>query len=215
MIARTARRQPTLVVIEDTHWLDPSSAELLRELMATVSDAAMLVVATTRPFPRGEKLPRPDDSMSLEPLSGEQCLMLAQSIPGSELLPAEKIAQAVAAAEGVPLFVEQLVLSLIDEQVEAPQQSRRSDVPLLLAQMMSERLDRRPGARPIVQAAACIGRSFTPTFLARILDSEIGNVIEPIEALVEAEILAQTLRGGNPLRVPARPAPAHRPRDRC
>lgn len=189
VIARTARRQPTLVVIEDTHWLDPSSAELLRELMASVADASMLVIATTRPFPRGEKLPRPDDSMSLEPLSGEQCLMLARSIPGADLLPDEKIAQAVAAAEGVPLFVEQLVLSLIDEQVQAPHQSRRSDVPLLLAQMMSERLDRRPGARPIVQAAACIGRSFTPAFLARILDSEIGNVIEPIEALVEAEIL--------------------------
>lgn len=189
VIARTARRQPTLVVIEDTHWLDPSSAELLRELMASVASEQILVVATARPFPPGEKLPPPDDSMSLEPLSSEQCLTLAHSIPGAELLPKEKIAQAVAAAEGVPLFIEQFVLSLIDEQVQAPQQNRRSDVPLLLAQLMSERLDRRPGARPIVQAAACIGRSFTPAFLAAILGSDTATVIEPIEALVEAEIL--------------------------
>lgn len=189
VIARTARRQPTLVVIEDTHWLDPSSAELLRELLASVGSDPMLVIATTRPFPRGEGLPQPDDSMTLEPLSGEQCLALARSIPGADTLPEEKIARAVAAAEGVPLFVEQFVLSLIDEQVQAPNQSRRSDVPLLLAQMMSERLDRRPGARPIVQAAACIGRSFTPAFLARILDEPVEEVIEPIEALVEAEIL--------------------------
>ncbi|WP_181832538.1 ATP-binding protein [Bosea caraganae] len=189
VIARTARRQPTLVVIEDTHWLDPSSAELLRELMATVGNETMLVVATARPFPRGEKLPQTDDSMTLEPLSGEQSLMLARSIPGADMLPAEKIAQAVAAAEGVPLFVEQFVLSLIDEQIQVPNQARRSDVPLLLAQLMSERLDRRPGARPIVQAAACIGRSFTTTFLANILASDVDHVIEPIEALVEAEIL--------------------------
>jgi predicted ATPase len=54
---------------------------------------------------------------------------------------------------------------------------------------MSERLDRRPGARRIVQAAACIGRSFTPTFLAALLRQQPEHVAEPLQSLVEAEIL--------------------------
>lgn len=197
VIVRTARRQPTLVVIEDAHWLDPSSAELLRELLAAGSDEALMVVATARPFPRTEGLPEPDEVVTLEPLSGEQSLVLAHAIPGSEELPPEKIAQAVTAAEGVPLFVEQFVLSLIDEHIQTPHPIRKpSNVPLLLAELMSERLDRRPGARPVVQAAACIGRSFTPVFLAHVLQKGIREVIAPVEALVDAEILLPKRIGG-------------------
>lgn len=190
VVARTARRQPTLVVIEDAHWLDPSSAELLREMMTRLARDGLLVIATTRPFPRGEKLPPADDSVSLDLLSNEEAFTLARSVPGSQILPRHKLDQAVAAAEGVPFFVEQFVLSLIDQQLQQPHQPKKpSDVPLLLAELMSERLDRRPGARPVVQAAACIGRSFTPILLANVLDKEVGDIMEPVEALVEAEIL--------------------------
>ena len=54
---------------------------------------------------------------------------------------------------------------------------------------MSGRLDRRPGARRIVQAAAVVGRSFAPVFLAALVQQEPQAVAEPLQALVEAEIL--------------------------
>src|SRR5258708_33611583 len=54
---------------------------------------------------------------------------------------------------------------------------------------MAGRLHRRPGARRIVQAAAVVGRSFAPVFLAALLEQEPQAVAEPLEALVEAEIL--------------------------
>jgi len=59
----------------------------------------------------------------------------------------------------------------------------------MLAEMMSERLDRRPGARRIAQAAACIGRSFTPDFVVSVLKDEAAPIHARLEALVEAEIL--------------------------
>ena len=59
----------------------------------------------------------------------------------------------------------------------------------MLAEMMSARLDRRPGARRIAQAAACIGRSFTLEFLAALLKDDSATVHEGLESLVEAEIL--------------------------
>jgi predicted ATPase len=100
------------------------------------------------------------------------------------------ISKAVAAADGVPFFVEQLVIALIEEQSQGPAPHRRlGGVPLMLAQLLSERLDRRPGARRVAQAAACIGRSFTRDFLLTVLNDESAQVQERLEALVEAEIL--------------------------
>ena len=60
---------------------------------------------------------------------------------------------------------------------------------------MSERLDRLPGCRRIVQAAACLGRSFRPEFLAALLDEEPAALADPLESLVEAEILLPKRHG--------------------
>ena len=111
-------------------------------------------------------------------------------MPGASELPDEQLSRAVEAAEGVPLFLEQFMISLIEEHRRAPEpDSKPTGVPLLLAEKMSGRLDRRPGARRIVQAAACIGRSFAPAFLAALLQQQPQAVAEPLQALVEAEIL--------------------------
>src|SRR5262249_59096311 len=66
---------------------------------------------------------------------------------------------------------------------------RRGDLPLTLAAMISERLDRVADGRRVVQAAACIGRPFTADFLAALLQENAQNVVEPLEALIDAEIL--------------------------
>jgi len=100
------------------------------------------------------------------------------------------IARAIEAAEGIPLFLEQFIKSLADERLQTPGRvSRPSGVPLMLGEMMSERLDRLPGGRRVVQAAACIGRSFTLEFLASLLDKDPPAIAEPLQALVQAEIL--------------------------
>ena len=86
------------------------------------------------------------------------------------------------------MFVEQLVLSLIDGEKRLGR--RHTDgLPLMLAEMMSEQLDRRPGARRIVQAAACIGRSFRVDFLGELLHEDSKELANRLEALVDAEIL--------------------------
>ena len=114
-----------------------------------------------------------DETVRLEHLGMEDCLEVARSVPGASVLSDEMISKAVAAADGVPFFLEQLVISLIEEQSQGPAPHRRlGGVPLMLAELMSERLDRRPGARRIAQAAACIGGSFTRDFLLTLLKDE-------------------------------------------
>jgi predicted ATPase len=102
-------------------------------------------------------------------------------MPGTAELPDALLQRAVEAAEGVPLFLEQFMISLIEEHRRSPHPTPKpAGVPLLLAEKMSGRLDRRPGARRIVQAAAVIGRSFAPAFLAALLQQEPQAVAEPI-----------------------------------
>jgi class 3 adenylate cyclase/predicted ATPase len=196
IIGRVARVRPTLLWIEDVHWIDASSAELLGEVVAALTDATLMVVVTHRWFPQGPSLPDMDEVIHLEQLDKENCLEIVKSMPGANTLPDETVFRAIEAAEGIPLFLEQLIISLIEEQLRTPVRTPKSGgVPLLLGEMMSERLDRRPGGRRIVQAAACIGRSFTSDFVAALLQEPEVAIAEPLEALVEAEILLPRRRG--------------------
>ncbi len=189
-IAMTAKRAPTIFWVDDVHWLDPSSAELLIEIVDGLTDQPVLVILTARSFPKAPTVPPADETIRLEQLAPAECRELAMSLPGVAKLPENTIAQAIEAAEGVPLFVEQLIRSFLDEQSQTARPNRRpAGLSHLLAEMMSERLDRRPGGRRIVQAAACIGRSFRPDFLASLLHQEARELGAPLESLVEAEIL--------------------------
>ena len=190
IVTQAAVIRPVILWIEDAHWLDPSSAELLNDVVIASAHSPVLALLTMRPFPKGPALPDIDETVRLERLGADDCLELARSVPGASVLSDDMVTKAVAAADGVPFFLEQLVISLIEEQSLGPSAHRRlGSVPLMLAELMSERLDRRPGARRIAQAAACIGGSFTRDFLQALLKDDAGQLQERLEALVEAEIL--------------------------
>jgi len=189
LIKSMVRLRPGIIWIEDAHWLDPSSAELLQEAIKQLRNMPILILLTLRSFPRGPALPKPDEVIHLDPLSGPMCLELAQSIPGVLELPAQLVSQAVKAGDGIPLFIEQLILSTIDQNALKGNSGGGNKIPLTLAETLSERLDRLSSGRHVVQAAACIGRPFTPEFLGSVLDTDAAQVAEPLDTLVEAEIL--------------------------
>ncbi len=196
LFEQMARKQPTLLWVEDVHWIDPSSGELLQEIVKRLADAPVLVLLTGRSFPKSPALPDADDVIELTQLGVEECFELARTIPGAQGLSDDELARAVEAADGIPLFVQYLVLSLVDQKKQASNAVRkRSDLPLTLAAMLSERLDRLAGGRRVVQAAACIGRAFTADFIAALLQESAVGVVEPLEALVDAEILRPNHEG--------------------
>ena len=65
---QSARARPLILWIDDAHWLDPSSAELMRDLVVASANLPVLVVLTMRPFPKGAALPDIDETVRLEPL---------------------------------------------------------------------------------------------------------------------------------------------------
>ena len=187
LIGRIARAGPTLLWIEDAHWLDPSSVELLPHLIEELRETPLLMIFTRRSFPAGPELPKADDVVALSPLSPAECFELARTVPGAHDLPDHLLSEAVTLSDGIPLFIEQLVISLV-AQPRGPARAGTSSLPLTLAEMLSERLDRLPGGRKIAQAAACIGRSFTQEFIAALLDESATALELTLKALVRAEI---------------------------
>lgn len=193
LLCEMANRGPLVLSIEDAHWIDPTSGELLMELARAVADKPVLFLVTTRP-PVADHfaLAIPCSTLQLPPLSEAECLELAASVPGAKILPERMLRQVVTQADGSPLFVEQLTLSIIDNHGRAqPPGARGYDLPVTLAEMVSERLDRIPGGRRIVQMAACLGRSFTRQFIEGLLDKQPDQTAELLDRLVNAEILRQ------------------------
>ncbi len=184
-------RGPLVLWIEDAHWLDPSSMELLRELAQQLRRSPILLLITIRPpLPGGLSFLTGACTIELAPLSSRECLELASSVPGARALPQELLEQAVALADGSPLFMEQLTLALIDSRGQAPARAGQATVmPLTLAEMMSERLDRLPGGRRLVQLAACLGSTFTAAFLEKLVEEKPEQTLDLLEQLVKAEIL--------------------------
>ena len=195
LLERAMGDQPLLLWVEDAHWLDRSSAELLAYLAERFANRPVLAVLTARaPLPEASLTPAAA-TIRLVPLPLTDCFELARAVPGARALPDEVLLRAAEAADGIPLFAEQLTLSLIDQSAGKDGDARRpatpSDValPLSLAEMLSERLDRLGEARGIVQAAACAGRAFAPDPLAALLGMPRADVLASLDRLVDAEIL--------------------------
>jgi class 3 adenylate cyclase/tetratricopeptide (TPR) repeat protein len=190
LLRAIADRGPLMVWVEDAHWIDPSSTELLNDLSARLADAPILFLITARKLPERVVLPDAHQLVQLAPLSEQECLELARSVPGGEALSKAVLERAVRLADGNPLFVEQLTLSLIDNEGRPRTAGdSREFLPLTLAEMMSERLDRLPGGRRVVQAAACLGRSFTSNFVDLLIGPDQERDAATLEKLVQADIL--------------------------
>jgi class 3 adenylate cyclase/tetratricopeptide (TPR) repeat protein len=193
LLERGMGGEPMLLWVEDAHWIDRSSAELLAHSVERFARKPLLLVLTSRSPCGNAGLPRADAEIRLEPLPLSECLELARAVPGARALPEGVLLRAAEASDGIPLFAEQLTLSLIDQGgaggSAAAERWVAAALPLTLAEMLSERLDRLGEARHIVQAAACAGRAFTPDPLAHLLGLPRPAVLASLDALVEAEIL--------------------------
>ncbi|MFK5635454.1 MULTISPECIES: ATP-binding protein [unclassified Ornithinimicrobium] len=165
-----AARTPHLLVVEDLHWADPSTIELLHRVVGQ-APPSLLTVATTRepgsvPW-RGDvdvvELRRLDDTAARQ--------LVGNLILGREL-DEEHCAEIVEQAEGNPLFVEELTRSWLAE-------SRTEPMPLRLQELFTWRL-RAPGVNlRVVQVAATIG----PAFRASVVSAVVGDA-EVVEAQI-------------------------------
>ncbi len=177
--------QPLVVVVEDLHWCDVSTLELLGHLIAQSPTARLLLLATARPeftppWPARSNL----TTVQLVRLTKRQARDLIATLAGTELPPATLDAL-VARADGVPLYVEELTKAVME-----PGAARGVEaIPATLADSLMGRLDRLSTAKEVAQRAAVLGREFGYPLLAATAGMDEAALRQGLVRLVDAEIL--------------------------
>ncbi len=109
-----AAKQPVLFVLEDAHWIDPTTRELMDELMVRISDGRVLALITHRPEFSTEWTRHPHVTvLTLNRLGRAQGAEMVRAA-GAEALPEEVMARILRRCDGVPLFIEELTRSVLE-----------------------------------------------------------------------------------------------------
>ncbi len=155
---------PLLFIVEDLHWADPTTIELLERIVPGLPSLGVAALFTfRRDFePSWARWVRVSE-LDLGPLGGEDVREMVASrgaqLDGTALRRVEQ------AAEGVPLFVEEMVKLLAEEP---PGGGQAGVVPATLQGLMAERLDRLPQLAGVIDTAAVLGREFEGEVLAEL-----------------------------------------------
>jgi class 3 adenylate cyclase/tetratricopeptide (TPR) repeat protein len=184
LLLHMARRQPVLGVVEDVHWADPSTLELLGAVLARVEHERILLVLSTRPDFRPAWRSRPWlHRLALDRLSPEDTTALVRQVAGSRELPPETLQQLVARTDGIPLFVEELTQGVLEGGTTAT-------IPLTLHELLLARLDRLPARqKALAQLCAVVGSSFSHRLLTTLTRQSPATLLRHLEALVATGLL--------------------------
>jgi len=184
LLQALAAQQPVLLILEDLHWIDPSTLELLTRFVEQPDPAPVLAVLTARPEfdPPWDK--KHEISLALTPLAKDEVEAMIASI--SRDLPAVAMRRIVERADGVPLFIE--------EMVKIPSLNTPADdldaIPATLHGLLAMRMDNLGEARIAAQLAAIIGREFDVGLLRRLLPDPAA-LKSSLRALQDAELIFQ------------------------
>ncbi len=168
---------PTLITIEDAHWLDTASCELLRALLSGVTSRPWAVVITRRAVPGGLELADlPASSLLLGHLSNEELKALAASAAGGAALPPGVIDDLVERSGGNPLFLRELVRASLTGGV--------GELPESIEAVVGTTIDALPPAdRTLLRHAAVLGGHFPVDVLAAMVDAPLPNVTTEMRRL--------------------------------
>lgn len=161
-LKRAASAQPILFVVENLHWCDGATREFLELLCESIASLPVLLVMTTRPESTFQTATASSIfTYDLGPLTRAETDTLVRNIAVGEDFPEQTIELIVARAEGLPLFAEALTQEFI---AGAP----KDGVPPSLQNALTARIDRLGAAKPLLQAAAVVGRDFTRELLQAV-----------------------------------------------
>ena len=190
-IVRLGETEPVLLVLEDAHWVDATTLELMTQLADSIGSARLLAVVTARPDFAPPWQTRPHSTLlTLGRLGRADCARLVAAVAASKDLSAETVAAILDKTDGIPLFAEELTRSMVESVGEAA-----ATVPATLKDLLMARLDRLGAAREVAQIAAVVGRQFPFAILDAVVPRG-GTVLEAaLTDLVAAGILLPEGRG--------------------
>ena len=186
-----ARRKNLLLIIEDLHWADPSTLEVVSMLVNDGSESGALFLFTVRPTATLEWESRSDVTMlDLQRLSRRVTEDLVNNILGDRTLPDEILQSIIKETGGNPLFVEELTRAV--SETASDESITGLVLPGTLKQSLTSRIDRLGVAKPLLQICSLLGRRFDYELLKAVSQTENETALrEELRAIVNAEFLFQ------------------------
>jgi len=191
-------RGPVLIVLEDAHWLDPTSRELFDQIVDRLQRLRVLLVVTFRPelFPPWIGFPHVT-LLTLNRLAKAQARSLVERLTGGKALPLEVLEEILVRTEGVPLFMEELTKTVLESGFLGDAGDRfvlagplpPLAIPSTLHDSLMARLDRLAPVKEVAQIGACIGREFDHELLAAVVALPEAELQAALDRLLAAELL--------------------------
>jgi TOMM system kinase/cyclase fusion protein len=197
-----ADRRPVLLLAEDLHWADPTTMELLSQLVRDVPGVAMCLVMTARPEFSPPFSTAGVQRVPLGRLDRPDIAEMVSHLVGHRPLPPAVIDDVADRADGVPLYVEELVRMMLDAGLLVERDegyelagSPGAAIPGTLRALLTARLDRLSRAKETARFAAALGREFSLEVLATASPLGPAVVAEDLEQLMRAGIVLRKRRG--------------------
>ena len=207
LLERLAADGPVVVALEDLHWADPTSIQLVERLLSLSEEAAVLLLVAQRPErdhpswavkeAAARALPHRTREIALEALTGRADRELLHALVGPGVLPADVEDRVLTHAEGNPFFLEEMVRSLADAGALARDGERWRfdhevdvDIPPTVEKVILARIDRlTPECHRVLTAASVLGRQFGQPLLEGVVaaggksDESVGPALTDLQRL--------------------------------
>lgn len=193
-----AEIQPVLWVLEDVHWADPSTIDLVNAMAKALAGSKIFMVLTVRPVHAPNiTLPSNYSDIQLEPITEAETRRLISNIAHNKRLPDEVMAQIIQRSDGVPLYVEEFTKTFLESGIlqekrhhyELVDDLSHVQVPSSLQDILMARLDRMGTAKMVAQQASIIGREFSLDVLKSISPLKDETLSAELKRLLEVDIL--------------------------
>ncbi|MGD8276181.1 MAG: adenylate/guanylate cyclase domain-containing protein, partial [Thiohalocapsa sp.] len=193
-------RHPTLLIVEDLHWADPSTLELLGLIVTSLGHRRLMGLFTTRP----EFLPSWSDNaaavmIDVPHLDAADVETLARDLAQGKPLPGQLIRHIVEHCDGVPLFVEEMTRAVLESNVLVEREHSweltgplpADLIPASVDASLMSRIDNLGPSRGTAQLAAAIGREFSFELLHAVSDRNAAELEDDLDRLVSAGLVWQ------------------------
>ena len=182
-----ARAQPLVMTVEDLHWFDASTLELLHLLVEQGATSPLLILCTARPEFHALWMPRAHHShLTLNRLSARDVRVLVGQVVATSALSGEAIDKVIERTGGVPLFVEELTRAVLERGDAKP---TAHEIPATLHDSLMARLDRLGPAKGVAQIASIIGREFSYELLFAVSAMPEDDLQSALTRLAEVELI--------------------------
>ena len=172
-----ASRAPVLIVVEDAHWIDPTSLDLLERMVTCATQRPLLLLVTSRPDFQPSWVGQPHvTTLSLSRLGRSDSAGIIRGITQDKALPDVVVEQILSRTDGVPLFIEELTRTLLESGLlretadhyvlDGPLPPLA--IPKTLQASLVARLDLLGSAKDVAMIGAAIGREFSHELIAAV-----------------------------------------------